>query len=154
MDDDNVEGIPWQSEIVNVAMAYAAMFQPGAVEPRPRQRQHIERQIEAKAALDIVGKKFEHAPGAGAKIKQRTDRLIAERGADRLFDGGVGDVQAADAIPLGGMTAKIALCRRGARRPHSGEPFAVAGDDRIVWIEPGYQSAGDIGGAAGLAEAK
>ena len=143
-----------QRQIVDVAVSNRAVLQSGAVEARPRQRQHVQRKIEAEAALDVVGEKFEHAPGAGAEIKQRTDRLIAERGADRLFDGGVGDVQAADAIPLGGMTAKIALRRRGARRPHGGEPFAVAGDDRIVRIEPGYQSAGDIGGAAGLAEAK
>src|SRR5580700_8163791 len=110
MDDDNVEGIPWQSEIVNVAMAYAAMFQPGAVEPRPRQRQHIERQIEAKAALDIVGEEFEHAASAGAEIEKRTDGLFAKCATDSVFDGGVGDVQLADAVPFGGVPPEVILC--------------------------------------------
>ncbi len=71
--------------------------------------------------------------------------LSAERAADRLFDGGVGDVQLADAVPFGGVTAEIILRRGGAGGAHGGEPLAVAGDDRIVWVEPGDQSAGDVG---------
>ena len=53
VDDDDVEGIPRQRQIVDVALAHAAMLQAGAVEPRARERQHVERQIEAEAALDI-----------------------------------------------------------------------------------------------------
>ena len=43
---------------------------------------------------------FEHAPGAGAEIEQRADRLVGERRADRFLDRGVGDMQLADAVPL------------------------------------------------------
>ena len=82
MDDDDVEGIARQSQIVDVAVAHAAMLEAGAIEPLARQRQHVERQIEAKSALDVVGEQFEHAAGAGAEIEQRTDRLVGERGAD------------------------------------------------------------------------
>jgi len=121
---------------------------------RPRQRQHVERQIESEAALDIGGEQFQHAAGAGAEIEQRTDRRVAERGADRLFDRGVGDVQPADAIPFGGVAAEIVLRGGGAGGAHGGEPLAVAGDDRIVGIEPGNQGAGDVGDAAALAEAE
>ena len=73
---------------------------------------------------------FEHAAGAGAEIEQRAERLVGERRADRCFDRGVGDMQLADAVPLGGMRAEIGLRRGGARRAHRGEPLAVARDGR------------------------
>ena len=53
MDDDDVERIARQREVVDVAVAHAAMLQAGAVEPRAGERQHVERQIEAEPALDI-----------------------------------------------------------------------------------------------------
>ena len=74
MDDDDVERVARQREVVDVALAHAAMLEPGAVEPRARQRQHVERQIDAEAALDIGPEQFEHAPGAGAEIEQRAER--------------------------------------------------------------------------------
>ena len=100
------------------------------------------------------GEQFEHAAGAGAEIEQRPDRLVGKRRADRFFDGGVGDVQPADTVPFGGVPAEIVLCGCRARGSHRGKPFAVACDDGIVRIEPGDQGACDIGGAAGLAQAK
>ena len=154
VNDDDVERVARQRQVVNVAMAHGAMFQPGAIEPRARERQHVERQIEPEAALDVAGEQFEHAPGAGAEIEQRADRLVAERGADRFFDRGVGDVQPADAVPFGGVAAEIILRGGGAGGAHGGQPLAVAGDDRIVRIEPGDQGAGDVGGAAALAQAE
>ncbi len=42
MHDHEVEGIARQREVVDVALAHAAMAQPGAVEARARQRQHVE----------------------------------------------------------------------------------------------------------------
>ena len=54
MDDDDVERVARQREIIDVAMAHAAMPVPGAVEPLARQRQHVERQIEPEAALDVA----------------------------------------------------------------------------------------------------
>ena len=90
-------------------------LQAGAVEPGARQRQHVERQIEAEAALDVGREQFEHAAGAGAEIEQRAERLVGQRRADRVFDRGVGDMQLADAVPLGGVAAEIILRRGGAR---------------------------------------
>ena len=58
----------------------------------------------------------------------------------------------ADAIPLGGMPAEIVLCRGGARGAHRGEPLAVAGDHRVVGIEPRDHRTRDIGSAAALAQ--
>ena len=56
VDDDGVEGILRQREVVDVALPHAAMLEPGAVEPRARERQHVERQIEAEAALDAAAR--------------------------------------------------------------------------------------------------
>ncbi len=61
-------------------------------------------------------------------------------------------MQLADAVPLGGVAAEIILRGGGARGAHRGEPLAVAGDDRIVGIEPRDHGARDVGGAAALAE--
>ena len=74
VDDDDVERILRQREIVDVALPDAAMAQAGAVEPRARERQHVERQVEAEAALDRGSEQFQHAPGAGAEIEQRAQR--------------------------------------------------------------------------------
>ena len=43
MDDDDVERIARQRQIVNVAVADAAMLEPGAIEPGAGERQHVER---------------------------------------------------------------------------------------------------------------
>ena len=117
MDDDDVEGIPRQRQIVNVALADAAMFQTGAIQSRPGERQHVERQIKPEPALNVAGEKFEHAAGAGAKIEQRADRLFGECLADRAFHGGVGGMELADPVPFGGMPAEIILRGRGAGGP-------------------------------------
>ena len=52
---------------------------PGAVELRARQRQHVERQVDAEAALDLRPEQFEHPAGAGAEIEQRAERPVGER---------------------------------------------------------------------------
>ncbi len=99
---------------------------PGAVEPRARQRQHVERNIEAEPALDVRAEQFQHAAGAGAEIEQRADRPVGERGADRVLHRFVGDMQLADAIPLGGVAAEIGLRGGRARGAHRRQPLAVA----------------------------
>ncbi len=154
MDDDGVERLTQKRQVIDIAMAYAAMFEAGAVEPRARQRQHVARQIKPDAALNLGREQFEHSSGAGAEIQQRADRLVGERGVNLLFDGSVCDVQVADAVPLGGVTAKIILRRRGARAAHRGKPFAVARDDRVARVKVRDQAVGNIRGAAVLAEPK
>ncbi len=154
MNNDGIERIARQREVINVGVTDAAIFQAGAVEPGAGERQHVEREVEPEAALDIGAKQFEHPAGAGAEVKQRTDRLRAECAADRLLDGDVSDVQLADAIPFGGVTTKIILRRGGAGGADGGEPFAIAGDHRIVRVDACNQVAGDVGGAAALTQPK
>ena len=79
---------------------------------------------------------------------------VAERRADRRFDRGVGDVKLADAVPLGSMAPEIILRGGGACGADRRQPLAIAGDGRIVRIEPGDQRTRDVGGAAALAEAE
>ena len=52
MDHDDVEGVLRHRQLVDVALAHAAMLQAGALEPRARERQHVERHVDAEPALD------------------------------------------------------------------------------------------------------
>ena len=108
------------------------MAQPGAIEPRARHGQHVEREVEPQAALDLGAEQFEHPAGAGAEIEQRAERCAGERRANLRLDRLIGDVQLADAVPLGGMTAEIGLRGGGTVGPHGGQPLAVAGDSGIA----------------------
>ena len=101
----------------------------------------------------LRAEQFEHAARAGAEIEQRADRPVGERGLDRALDRGIGHMQAADAVPFGGVLAEIGLRRGRARGAHRGEPPAVAHHDRIGRIEPPDQRLRDVGDAAALAEA-
>ena len=67
--------------------------------------------------------------------------LSASAALDRLLDRLVGDMQLADAIPFGGMTREIFLRGRRARRAHRCQPLAVAGNGRVIGIEPRDQFA-------------
>ena len=154
MNNDDVEGIARQRQVVDIAVTHAAMFEAGAIEPLAGERQHVERQIEADAALDLGREEFEHAAGAGAEIEQRADRLVGKRRADRFLYGGIGDVQLADAVPFRGVAAEIGLRGGGAGAAHGRQPFAVAGDGRVVGVEPGDEGAGDVGRAAVFAQAE
>src|SRR6476619_745637 len=53
VDEDDVKRIVRQREVVDVALSHAAVAQPGAIETRARECQHIERQIKPKAAFDL-----------------------------------------------------------------------------------------------------
>ena len=53
MNEHRVKGVVRQRELVDISVPHAAMAQSRAIEPRPRERQHVEGEIEAKAARDI-----------------------------------------------------------------------------------------------------
>ena len=154
MDDDGVEGVLGQREVVDVALAHAAMAQPGAIEPRAGEREHVEREIESQAALDARPEQFEHAPGAGAEIEQRAQGAVRERAADGVLDRRVGDMELADAVPLRRVAAEIGLRGVGALRPHRRQALPVARQRGVVGIETGDEFARQFGGAAALAQAE
>ncbi len=154
VNDDDVEAVPRQCEVVDVRLTHAAMLEPGTIEPRARQRQHVERQIEAEPALDLRPEQLEHAAGAGAEIEQRAHRRRRQRRGDRLLDRRVGDMQLADAVPLGGVAAKVSLGCGGPLRAYGGEPFAIAGERRILRVEASNELARQLGRPAPLPEAE
>ena len=154
VDDNRVEAVLRQREVVDVALAHAAMPEPRAIEARARQRQHVEGEIEAEAALDARPEQFEHAPGAGAEVEQRVDRDVGQRAADCRLDRFVGDVELADAVPLRGVAAEIGLRGGVALGAHGGEALAVARERRVTGIETRDQVARQLGGSAALAQAE
>ena len=127
---------------------------PRALDAGAREQQHVERKIDAEPALERRAEHFEDAAGAGAEIEQRAERLVGERIADRLLHRLVRHVQLADAVPLRGMRPEIVLGCGGALRADRGEPVAVAGDDRILGVEPGDQRARKLRAAALLGHAE
>jgi hypothetical protein len=139
-----------ERQIINVPLPHAAVLQARAFKPVARQQQHVERKIEAKPALDFMAEQFEHTPGAGAEIEQGAERLVGERGADRLLDRIVRDMQFADPVPLDGMSAEVSLCGGSARLTHGGETCAVTRDCLVGWIEPIDQRTSDVGAATML----
>ena len=98
MDHHDVEGILRHRQLVDVALPHAAMLQPGALEPRAREREHVERHVDAEPALDVRPEQFEHA----ARCRCR----------DRAASGSAGR-RARSAIAL--STAASATCRRRMR---------------------------------------
>ncbi len=80
--------------------------------------------------------------------------VVSERCLDLGFDRRVGRVQAADAVPLGRVRAKIGLRRGGARGPHFGQALAITHHHRIVGIELRCQRAGKFGLVAVIGQAK
>ncbi len=154
MHEHDVEGIPREPQIVDIALPHAAMLEPGAFETSAREPEHVGGEVDAKSAVDLRPEQLEHAPGSGAEIQQRAQRAFGERGADGGFDRHVGYMQPADAVPLGGMRAEIGLRGRGARGAHFGQALAVPGHDRVGRIEPADEDPGDLGAAAALGETK
>src|SRR4051812_960038 len=154
MHDDDVEAVFRQREVIDVSLANAAMTQARAVEPRPRHRQHVEREIEAEALLYPRSEQFEHAPGAGAEIKQRAHRYIGERGADRFLHRRVGDMKLANAVPLRGMPGEIGLRRLRALRSHGEQALTIAPERGVVGIEAGHELARERRRAAPLRQTK
>ena len=155
MDDDDVEGIARQRQVVDVALPHAAMLAGRRGRAGARKRQHVGRQVDAEAALDLRPEQFEHAPGAGAEIEQRAERPVGSAARIAASTGVVGDMQLADAVPLGGMAREIGLRRRGPGGAHAGEPLAVARDGRVGGVEPRRPGARDqLGAGAVLGEAE
>src|ERR1700733_10940672 len=154
MDDDDVKRVPRQRDVVDVALANAAVLDAGAVKMCAGNRQHLQRQIKADPAFEVLCEELKHPPGAGAEIEEGTDRLAAKCRRDRFFDRGVRDMQLADPIPLGRVPPKIILRGSGAGCPYRSQTLAVPCQHRIVWIELVDNDASNIGRRAGVAEAK
>src|SRR6202042_1910920 len=79
VNDHDIEAAGRERQIVDVAMTHSTVLQSGTVEAGAGKREHIERQVEPKTALDPAGEQLQHASRAGAEIEKRADRPVAER---------------------------------------------------------------------------
>ena len=155
MDDDDVEGVVGERRDRRCRPGARCNARRPARSSRARASSSMSSERSRPSPRSSSrAEQFEHAAGAGAEIEQRAERLVGERRADRGLDRLVGDVQLADAVPLGGVRAEIGLRRGGARGAHRGEPLAVARDHRIGGIEPVEQRARELGAAAVLGQAE
>ena len=77
-----------------------------------------------------------------------------ERLHDRLLDPLVGDVQAADPVPVGGVPGEVLPCRLRPIGPHGAQPLPVVGDRRIGGVEVGERPADDAGAGPDVGEAE
>ena len=130
------------------------MLQAGAVKPGARERKHVERHVEAEPAFDRRSEQFQHAPGAGAEIEQRAQLSARERAGDGCFDGLVGNMQLANAIPLGRMPAEVSLRGSRPRGAHRGEALAIAQQHGVRRVEPPDEIARQLGRRVALAQPK
>ncbi len=89
----------------------------------------------SEPAFDLRTEHLQHAASAGTKIEQRAERLVGKRRADRLLHRFVGDMEFANAVPLGGVSTEISLRCCSTRLPHRGQPFAVTRDGLVARIE-------------------
>ena len=92
MHEHDVEGIPRQPQIVDVALPHAAMLEPGPLEARAREPQHVGREVDAEPAVDLGPEQLQHAAGSGAEIEQRAQRALGERRTNGGFHRDIGDM--------------------------------------------------------------
>ena len=133
VDDDDVERILRQREIVDVALPHAAMAQARAVEPRARERQHVERHVEAEAALDLRARTVR----ACARCRCR-DRAASGTAGRRAPRGSPASTASSATCSLRMRSHSAAwrakyFCAAAARAARTdGKPLAVARNGRVV----------------------
>ncbi len=154
MDDDDVERVAGQAERVEVALTHPAVPQPGTVEVGAGDGEHLERLVEAESVLDPRAEELEHPPGAGSEVEHRAVRLAGQGGDDRLLDPLVGDVQAADPVPAGGVPGEVLPRRLRPLGAHRAQPLAVVGDRRVGGVEVGQRPADDASARPDVGEAE
>ena len=129
-------------------------MQARAFEPRARQQQHVERQIDAEPALDGGPNNSSIRPVPVPRSSREWNGLPARAVDDRLLHRVVGGVQLAETIPFRRMGTEIILRGLGARFAHSGQSFAVPAHYRIGGIEPLHQKPRDARAVAAVGHPK
>ena len=112
------------------------MREPGAGQPRARQRQHRLRGIHADALADPRRQQFQHPPGAGADIQQPAGIVLRHQRQQRGLDRGGRQVQRPHLIPVGALAAETLGRDAGAFGQHAGGLAAVGLQDRVVLRQP------------------
>ncbi len=148
MDHDEIEAGRVERRAVHVALAELPVGDTGAFEVGAGNRQHRVAGVESDGAVGAIGEQLQHAAGAGADVEHPTERLVADGGEDRCFDGVGGGVQRALLVPdrcdllevlaaptSPGVSARCRAAARSAARTGSSASIDVdrgPGDERVV----------------------
>ena len=135
MHDDGVGDAVRQAEGVDIAMAHLRARQLRLRQVAAGVGKHRVAEVEADAALVAVGEQLEDAPGAGAEIDQQLERTVPQRLDDGLLDVVLGDMQGANAVPVGGVRLEIGLRRGFALALQGVGALTVAGDDAVGAVD-------------------
>ena len=115
MHDDEIIEVELHRQGVKIALSQLRIAQAAAFESGPGDAEHLRRLIDADRARRSRRQDFQHAAGAGAKIKHSVQRRGADglkhRGLDALF----GQVHGAHFIPIGRLRGEIASRLTSAR---------------------------------------
>jgi hypothetical protein len=125
VEDHGVERGIGQRQAMHVAKANLAMRGADPAQAIARDGEHLRTEIDADAAPDMGREEFKHAAGSGAGIEHGIELLPGQQIDNGALDVFLGDMQRADALPVGGVGLEIG---RGLPRPrgaHLGEALAI-----------------------------
>ena len=97
--------------------------------------------VDAGGAHIEILQQDQHAPRPGSDIEQRLHRTRPDGGPDRRFDGILGDMKRAEAVPARRILSEIGLRGRGMGGLDGDKPAPITNDDRILQIEPRQNAA-------------
>ena len=110
---------------VHVGMPDLGVGKAGRLDTPARQPQHLRRPVDTDGRHCGRTEQFDHSPGARADVEQPADRTVAEQVDDRRLDLGLGDMERADTVPIGGMNGEIGGSDGGAFGTDRRQPRAV-----------------------------
>jgi len=106
MHDDEIIAIRFDRRRVYIALAQLHIAQARAFDTVAGDTQHLRRLIDAGRPRCERPQEFEHPAGAGAKIKQRLDRVRADGFADRRLDSFLRNMQGTHLVQFAACAAK------------------------------------------------
>ena len=123
---DHVGARRRQRHIVDVAAPHLAVGDAAGVQLGARDVQHLVALVDADTVAHSRSEHLEHAAGTGAEIHEVPDLTLASRLEHRAFDGGLADVEPADAVPGGGVVTEVGCRALGPLAAHAVESLQVA----------------------------
>ena len=113
----------WQAG--EIAMHHLDALAAEVLEPRPRHAEHGRALVECDDANCIVREQLGHPAGASADVQQMPERGGGERSCERCFHQFVGAVQAAQFVPIPGVSGEILLSLALSRGADRRQPATV-----------------------------
>lgn len=131
MDRHEIESLPVERQVEDIAVADGSLRDPRPVEVGARDGKHVAAGIDADAAPVDALEKLQDTTGAGAEIEQAFDRFLADHRLQRGFDIAFADMEPSKFIPFGGIAAEIGLRLLGTLAFQHREPRRILGKDGV-----------------------